>query len=501
MRLFNTYIISWAVLLSLIFPTLVCSQDYYINYNDDCVSIYNDIIQLKLTKAKLAIHELEINDPQNLARLHLENYIDFFSLFINENKHDFQLLEKNKDIRIKQIKSLIPDDDPYKKFVLAEINLQWALIRSKFDQLFKAGREIYAAYRLLTDNSKEFPDFIYNKKSLSIIHALSETVTIPGILKKIFGIKGSINQGIAEINEVIVYSNKEKFIFNQEADAIYAYILFFQKNNKKEAIDFLDNSRLNHQNSPLANFLKVKIAQRSGNNILALEYLNEKPEGKPYANFYYLEFLEGLSKLRMLDTHSIEHFQNYLDRFSGLHYIKEAYQKLAWAHLVFYEDIPRYKYYMSLVESKGSKLIDDDEQAYKESISGVIPHPELLKARLLFDGGYYEKAYALLIKKAHLFENNENYKLEYYYRLGRICQALKNYHEAIKLMAYAINIGKTSGHYFACNSALQIALIFENQGELENSRIYYLKCLDLDPYEYKRSLHQKAKTGLGRLKK
>ena len=141
-------------------------------------------------------------------------------------KHDLRCLKKNKSKRIDLLKEHLKDDDPYKRFVIAEIQLQWALARSKFNQLFRAGREVVNAYNLLEDNAKDFPDFIYNKKSLSIIHSLIETITIPGIFKKIFGIDGSIELGLQEIEEVIDYSHNHDFLFAEEADAIYAFILF-----------------------------------------------------------------------------------------------------------------------------------------------------------------------------------------------------------------------------------------------------------------------------------
>ena len=52
----------------------------------------------------------------------------------------------------------------------------------------------------------------------------------------------------------------------------------------------------------------------------------------------------------------------------------------------------------------------------------------------------------------------------------------------------------------ACNAALQIALIFEEQQKLKQAKKYFDLCLDISPKRYKTSLHQKANSGLDRIK-
>ena len=78
------------------------SQEFFVDYNSKCADIYTDITDLKLNSARQKIKAYQINDSFNLAYIHLENYIDFFELFISENKSRFNILEKNKDIRISQ---------------------------------------------------------------------------------------------------------------------------------------------------------------------------------------------------------------------------------------------------------------------------------------------------------------------------------------------------------------------------------------------------------------
>ncbi|MBT8190719.1 MAG: tetratricopeptide repeat protein [Bacteroidia bacterium] len=488
------YILFFIFLLTVIF---LDGQGYYIEYDKESRSIYNDIINLKLDDARNKLAEMDKVNHLNLSYLHLENYLDFFELFISEDESRFDLLKKNKKTRLKQLENKLLDNDPYKRFVIAEIHLQWALTRSKFGELFRSGREIYKAYHLLDDNMNNHPDFIYNNKSLSIIHALIETVSIPGFIKSLFGIEGSIKQGLKEIKALNTYCIKSSDIFLPESEAIYMYILFYQGNQKELALELIQSSFTDYNESPLVCFLKSKLLQRAGKNDEALVLLEDRQSGSEHAEFLYLDYLEGLSRLRQLDPSCMKYFESFVKKFNGRHFIKEAYQKLAWSSLVFENDTEAYKSYMALVKIKGSRLTDDDKQAYRESLNNYIPNPILLKSRLLYDGGYYTRTLQLLDENKNLL-NDAELKSEYQYRLARVNQALENYTDAIAQYEDLLSTGKVES-YFNCNAALQLGLIYEELGELQKSEKYFKTCLRLNPKVYRQSLHQKARSGLNRI--
>lgn len=468
------------------------------SYTPTLEEAYQSIIQLKFAEAEEHIAASRQEDSNNLAYIHIENYIDFFKLFIYEDLEYFGQVKSNKEKRIELLEQL-SSDDPYKDFVIAEINLQWALTRSKFNELFKAGREVYGAYRLLEKNTKKYPDFIYNYKSLSIIHSLVETIEVPGVFKNIFGMSGSITQGLKEIQAVNKHADQESFIFELEAEAIYIFMSLYQDNNQDLSFAYLEETELKKSKSPLAAFVQVKLFQRAGKNDEAIELLLETLSYTSVKDFPYLYFLMGVSHLRKLNEESISYFNEYLDYFDGIHYIKEAHQKLAWASLIFEEDIPAYKYHMQRCIEEGSVMIDDDKQALREAKKHEIPNPILLRARLLFDGGYYQKAYQELIKNAHVFYADKSYQMEYFYRLGRITQALKNYPESIQYFHQTMNADAEETSYMSCNAALNLGIIYESQNDMDKARDYFNKCLALNPSEYQQSLHQKARTGLNRI--
>ncbi|MBC7884756.1 MAG: tetratricopeptide repeat protein [Saprospiraceae bacterium] len=457
---------------------------------------YKDISSLRIKKGEQQLSLLKLRDPNNALVYYIENYVDFFTLFIQEDKTKYKQLLKNRDKRLQKIKAA-DSDSPYYLFCQAEIILQWATIKLKFDDKISAAGDVYEAYKLLERNKEKYPFFKENNKSLSIIHALADSV--PGWVRKIMGIKGSVELGTLEISELANQALKSENLFKDEIVAIYSYILFYSNNKKEEAFGLFDRYHLDHTTNPLITFLKASLAHKTGRNDLALTILEQRPVGPDYIPFYYLDFMYGKFKLCKLDPDANIHILKFIDHFKGNHYIKEAYQKLAWYHIVINKDINSYRSNMKLCLSKGNALIDEDIQAVKEAKAGQIPNDILLRARLLYDGGYYTRSQNLLILQSEKFVQ-AIHDGEYYYRLARVTEALKNYHDAIDY--YKLTIIKSDpGKYYACNAALQLGLIYEQQNKYTEAKKYFEKCLDLDPAGYSSSLHQKAKSGLDRIKK
>ncbi len=466
----------------------------YFKITPELEEVYELAVNLRLEEAQLKIDEIKKDEPDNALVYHIENYIDFFTVFVTEEKAVFDRLKKNKDYRLKKIENS-DKLSPYYRFSQAEIKLQWALVRLKFNERFNAAREVYSAYSLLEKNTKLYPEFLLNYKSLSVIHVLAKNV--PGLVRTIFNINGSITEGTREIRTLVEQEDKNKTLFGDEAHIIFAYILHYQNNQKSKAWEHLRKRYLEKENNPLVTFIVANLAQKNGYNDQAIKLLENRPQNENQIPFYYLDFLLGKFKLYRNDADADIHIQRYLDNFKGEHFIKEAHQKLAWHALIIEDDLAKYKKHMRILGEVGSDLVDEDKQAKKEAKENNIPHPDLLRARLLFDGAYYRKAYDFLVRKAYIFQN-ENQKLEYNYRMGRITQMLKNYPEAIEYFAKSIQ-GKPEKSYMRCNAALQVALILEEQGKSKQALDYLEQCLDIKPDRYKDSLHQKAKSARQRI--
>ena len=392
-------------------------------------------------------------------------------------------------------------NSPHYLFAQAEIQLQWALARLKFGENIKAFYEVKNAYELLEKNRKKYPDFKANQMTLGVLHAVIGSIPADyqwGVKILGGGMQGSIEQGATELESVINYSRKNVFIFQEEAIAMYAFTMLNLMNQPEQAWQVISKSNINTSNSPLASFALANIAMRSGRNDEALKILRLAPKGNEYFPFYYLDYMLGTALLNKLSPEADKYLNRYITKFKGRNYIKDAYQKMAWIALIK-GDIVGYKQHIQSISNHGYTDIDEDKSAQRAVDSGEIPQADLLKARLLFDGGYYDKAENLLnVTDEKRFIKHE-WVLEYYYRQGRIAQAKNVTEKAIYWYTKTLENGRNNEAYFACSAALNLGLIYEIKKDKAAASKYFGICLNLNPSDYKNSLHQKAEAGLSRV--
>ena len=195
-------------------------------------------------------------EPSNLIRIQLENYIDFFTVYIREDASQFERLEKNKDSRIELIKQSNLTQSPYYLYLQANIRLHWALARLKFEEYATAFLEVNKAFKLLEENEKLFPNFLPNKKDLGILHAMVGTIpdNYKWGVKLLTSLNGTIDQGKKEIEWVLEKAKTTEFLYKEETVVLYAYLLMHLENDSETAWAKLNSGFLNPEKSLLACF-------------------------------------------------------------------------------------------------------------------------------------------------------------------------------------------------------------------------------------------------------
>lgn len=475
--------------------TITRSQTF--DFNANCTAAHQYIESLQFGEAKKILAREKSEHPENLIPYFLENTIDFISIYISEEESTFNTLSKNKDIRLNKIKTG-DKNSPYYLYCQAEILIQWAFARLKFEEYVTAFNEVRKAFLMLEENDRKFPFFIANKKSLGLLHAI--VGAIPDSYKwgvNILGMDGTIDQGMFELATVINYSKTNTFIFAQEAYLYYAFLALYLQNDDTKAWNMVKD--LETKNNLLNTFCVASIGMRIGKNNEAIEVLNNRPKGSGYFPYPYLDYLQGLAYLRKLDPQASVYFHSFLNAFNGKNYIKETYQKLAWNALL-QGDNAKYKEYMQLCISKGDAIIDDDKQALMEAKSGYVPNVRLLRSRLLFDGGYYKEALKNLEGYSTDNFSEPREKAEFTYRAGRIYHASGNPSQAKGFYLSTIKYGEKLPQYFAASAALKLGEIYEQEGDYAKAKLYFDKCIAMPNAEYKTGLDSQAKAGLNRIK-
>ncbi len=389
--------VRWLIVFGAFFFVTHLASGQYL-FNEQCQKAYNSILSLEFKDAKrLLDSERKINST-NLIPVYLENYIDFLTLFIGENRVQFEELRYNKQQRTDLLEKG-NQDSPYYRYCLAEVNLQWAFARLKFGDYTTAAFEIRKAFLLLTENQKLFPAFLLNKTGLGVVHIIAGLV--PENYKwvaKLMGVEGSLGTGLKELREVAGYQGDDRIVkmFKPEAIFFMSTILSTLQKDKREALTKMadlrfDGSGSDLESSPLITYAKANILMKNGRNDEALKILQERKRSDQAFPFCYLDYLEGIARLNKLELSSSVCFQKYLQHFTGLNYIKASYQKLAWINALK-GDTSGYIATIHLIEKMGAMIVDEDKQAEHEMNTLTFPSVVLLKARLLFDGGYYDAA-------------------------------------------------------------------------------------------------------------
>lgn len=487
------------VCLSLFFVKIMPAQQVVLNAR--VTQAYEDILALKLNHAQKILEIERKSDPNNVMVDFLENYKDFIRVFISEDFNFFQKADKQFPERYQRITEL-PDSNPYKNLMLANMNLQWAFAHLKFGQYLRAAWELNKSYRLATDNSQRFPGFLPDEITLGVLHVIIGLVPSQyQWMLRIISMKGSVKEGKAEIYHVLETSNlnpNDTYLRN-EALFFLGFIELNLSPNQK-ALDKLSGQldRADTNNMMLA-FLKVDILMRHGKNDEALNIISRMSKKHNYYRFYYLNYLYGECLLRKLKLNDAAiQYQIFLHNFKGVNYIKAAWRSLAWIDFLK-GDTLGYFQKMDSVIVRGNQVVDGDKQAYLEAESRKVPDSDLLHVRLLFDGGYYQQAMRILNGMKNSTLTSEE-KLERIYRYGRIVDKEGHIRDAKIWYKRTLKAGQNSTKYFAANASLMLGRIYETEDSLKLARKYYKRCLNLNFKAYHNSICGVARESLNRIR-
>lgn len=460
---------------------------------------YSQLFHLEYNKVDEHIERLSQTPTGEILALHLSNYKDFLQIFSTDNLELYDQLRPNREKRLKALDNL-DHHSPYHRFVHAEILLQWATIDARFKKYLSAYRSATTSYSILEENLEEYPDFLLSRKSLAVCHALVGAIPekYRWGFRLISRMEGTIDQGLEEIDQVIAWAEVHHSPYLEEATVAKTYILLHLANQPEAAINCLRKTSLDPVHSPIACFIHSNVFLKIGDSKGALKILNDYLDQNGSFELPYLYFLRGLSRIQHLDTGSRDDFETYIRNNKGTNYIKEAYQKLAWTHLIE-ENLEAYQATMATLLTVGETEVGGDQNAQKEAKNGFPPNIDLLKARLLFDGGLCQRAATYLEKWGVQNFDEVEQQVELIYRKGRVAQCNEDQVSAIIYFLQCIQLGRNVSSYFPCNAALQLGLIFEEMEDVKSAKQHYEQCLSIHPDDYAKALHAKATAGLKRL--
>ncbi|HVI46631.1 MAG TPA: hypothetical protein VM802_17265 [Chitinophaga sp.] len=485
------------VLLLGIGLTVNARQKVY-DFNSRCEQAYEAIMQLRLNAGKALLEAEKKENPDNLIPYFLDNYVDFFPLFFNEDAAEYSKRRGMRSVRLDKMEEGSPDS-PYYLYTQAAIKFQWAMVKIKFNEKWDATWEIRKAYATLKENQRRFPDFMPNKLLLGAMQTVFGT--IPEGYKwitNILGMKGSIKDGMGNVNAFIESNAPEAKLFREESYYYYCYLMLFIVNKPEDTWAFLQRKQLDTKNNYLFALMVANLSLNNQKAATGLKVLQEINDSAQFTDIQYYNYVMGLLKLTRLDSDAHVYLERFVNNFKGRFYLKECLQRLSWYYYLEGNQAAANKYRAMILE-RGGLDTDADKQALKEAQSGKWPNPFLLKVRLLSDGGYFSEALKLLLtRKAADFAELSD-KLEYAYRLGRIYDESGLDDKAIAMYDVTVKVGRNRPEYYAARASLQMGYIYEKRNDKTKAIQCYQQCLDMKGHDYKNSLDQRAKAGLQRV--
>ncbi len=469
------------------------------DFNLNCVNAYQAALSLKKKQAVQLIEKEKQSNPQNIVPYFLENYTDFFELFLNEDPKLYQELRHKKKERLEKIENG-PDQSALKKYMISVIYLQWASIDIKFGNRISAGLGFRDALKTINENRKKFPDFSPNLMISGPVQITASTVP-KGYkwLSSMAGISGNMETGRQQMQKFMTATDSWARLFRDEGIFYHCYLQFYLLNQPEEAIAFIRNANLDLVNKHLFTFMAANLClnnKQSGQTKIIVNNRNQSAEYMPTTVWDY-ELANA--HLFHLEPEAEFYFKRFLRNFKGTFYVKDAWMKLAY-HYLIHGNEKEYQKTLKMVLTAGKKEVEADKKAFNEAQSGIRPNLTLLKSRLLSDGGYHREALQVLAGKSSADFATPLEKLEFTYRLGRIYDDLGMEDKAKNAYEATVKYGEKSTAYFAARAALQNGLIFEKEANCTQAVAWFERCIGMEGHDYENSLEQKAKAGIERCK-
>lgn len=465
------------------------------DFNSRCRQAYHEIVQLQLNNGQQLLNAEKAQNPNNLIPYFLENYIDFFTLFFNEDAAEYKKRLPNRDKRLDLLNEG-PANSPFQLFTRSVVHFQWAAVRVKFGYNWDAGWEFRHSYIQVKENLQAFPNFGPNLLYSGAMQVAAGTIP-DGYkwLSNLLGINGSVKKGMERLNGFFQRTDEWSELFHDEAVFYYCYLKFYIENDKDGVFKFIDQQQLDVVNHHLFAYLAANLHLNNQQAEKAEQIIAARNMSPAYLSLPVWDMEMGYAKMHHLDPAAVTYLERFLTTFKGKVYVKDVLQKLSWYYYLQGDDAKAKLYRQKLLQS-GSTETDADKQAQKEALTAQWPNKLLLQARLLNDGGYVHQALALLQgKNTNAFAQTED-KLEFAYRAGRLYDDAGNDSLAMVFYKQAIELGEQRKEYYAARAALQIGFIYEQRGDKQTAIQWFQRCLDMKDHDFKNSLDSRAKAGI-----
>ncbi|GEM_PF-6385886 len=431
-------------------------------------------------------HIYSMQKPVKTNSSFIQGYRTFLDFLTNEQKAQFNSFQDAYEAFENKL-----NDQPQEEFQYCNLSVQKALILWMTGNEFEGVRAFYKAFRIFKHLDESTSELEFKKLSGLFEVLLAQVPDQYRFWMSLIGMEGDAVKGFKLLEEYKRNVKGEPGLYT-EALVMQGYLqLKFGKPDDAFVRDFISDAQ--RQEAPIITFIAASLAVKNRLNEKALELLSET-NTLQFKQFPLLHYFNGRTKLNNLDETSMIAFNDFLCTFKGNSFRADALMRQAWWHHIDGSNVMARDSIMAVAVSIDTLPTSNDRQAIRE-LSDLENKPMgLLKARLFFDGGYYQEA-----KQALRNENSDVlspfYQLEYYYRLGSINESLDRYEAAINSYKKVIELAANDERYYGPYAALKAAkLSLTHCNDTISSRHYIERAKSLNTGAYKRDIAQQIKT-------
>ncbi|WP_075591084.1 hypothetical protein [Labilibacter marinus] len=366
---------------------------------------------------------------------------------------------------------------------LSEMHLQKGIIEYKKDKGGAAVFSFYKAYKYWKKSTEQYPKYLGNLKLNGIFNLLMSNMPQP--YKKWagwIGFEGNHKLGITYLQQYVKETNTQ--LGSSQEALIYlgfSYLKFLD--DQLLTSEYILN-HIGNENLPLTQFVISRCAFKIRKPQLAIENIKciGENSGLPFC------YLKGKWAVFNQDSVAYQYLNRYILEVKSEQFKADAHRYLSWLHLLNGDTI-RYQQQKNIIKQHANFPTSEDKQALYES-NLAIPNVQLLKARLLFDAGSYQKSLECLMDITPDELTLATHKVEFQYRIGRCYHLLQQNDKAIFHYSESIKLGDEDVRYYAPYAALYAAEL-EIANNTTHAKFFMEEAKRLNNGEYKNSIEQK----------
>ncbi len=454
------------------------------------------LIELKLEAAQTLVNGM----PTKGYRAFYQNTIDLYRAVSSMNPAHSEIYKQDWDEKFESVNGL-PDADPLREVMLAEMSAKRAIIEFIQHNYFSTVRYVRSARKYLDLSYARHGRMVEQLKLEGLFEVMLGSLPEQyHWIARPLGLSGNITTGVRYLR----ISATTCRLLTAES---YLLLALVEKNildQPAQTLHRLSNYQRRRANrSILIDFFLASCHQRLKQNEASLRILSDRSAypASQVGDFPFWDYLSGKAWYfhgNMVRARTA--FSAFLDGYRGNLFRIDATFRIGMSWLLDGQAEQAAPWFQAIVNADDTDRFDEDEYAanMSEWLLADAPGPVLLhlfRARNAYDGGYFSRAKDILEQTCDSYALRPWEWVEWHYRMGRIlhdeqnnAEAATHYRSALRYEANAYNSWLQA---YAC---FYLGNIAADAGHESEARKWIGQALEMDDYFYQAGLENRCKS-------